>query len=153
MKPAGKILCPVDFSDASRAALHKALELARGLRAELIVLHVLGDVPLTTAYTGTPFVGDLKAGVHWAEKELDALIAQLPRDGVIVSKQLVHSSETGGRTESAIVAFAEQAGVEFIVIGKHGRSRLEKMFFGSVTDRVLRHAPCPVVVVPPVSSE
>jgi nucleotide-binding universal stress UspA family protein len=113
------------------------------------VLHVLGDVPLASAYTGNPQTDELKASQAWAARKLEEFAAAEAAPSLALRRELVHSSELGGTAEKAIVLFAESAGVDLIVMGKHGRKPLEQFFFGSVTDRVLRHARCPVLVVPP----
>jgi nucleotide-binding universal stress UspA family protein len=148
-----KILCPVDFSATSRQALQHAAELAQRFGAELIVLHALSDVPLASAYTGNPQTEELQTVRAWATKKLEEFTSGVATPGVAMRHELVHSSELGGTAERAIVQFAEKNGVDLIVMGKHGRKALEQFFFGSVTDRVLRHARCPVLVVPPAARE
>jgi nucleotide-binding universal stress UspA family protein len=144
-----KILCPVDFSDTSREAMRQALAIARRFESEAIVLHVLGDVPLLSAYTGNPRLEDLKSSQQWAQHNLTEFVHGVGDSGTRVQIELIHSLEHGGTTERAIVHYAQQHGVDLLVMGKHGRKPLEDFFFGSVTDRVLRHARCPVLVVPP----
>jgi nucleotide-binding universal stress UspA family protein len=154
MKSFRRILCPVDFSATSRHAFEHALMLARALGAEVSLVHVIGEVPLLTAYTGTPEESILMEIQKYAQRELDGMLAGVDTGGVTLHSRLIRASEHGGSTDKAILAFAEKEGADLIVMGKHGRGALDYFFFGSVTDRVIRIATRPVVVIPsPAASE
>ena len=137
-----KVLCPVDFSKTSGHAFIYAAAIAQQFEAELTVLHVIEAVPLPTAYDGAPFVDTVREADKYAEKELARLLGS-----VDAGKPRVRGAIAHGETHNAILNFAKQNDMDLIVIGKHGRKKLEFWLFGSVTERVIRHAACPVMVV------
>jgi nucleotide-binding universal stress UspA family protein len=137
-----KILCPVDFSATSGHAFVYAAAIAQECGAELILLHVIEEVPLFTAYSGAPMV-DTSAE---AEKYAKAEMARLAGNATTQAK--IRAEIVRGKSHTAILKFAKENGVDLIVIGKHGRSHLDYFLFGSVTERVIRRADCPVMVVP-----
>jgi nucleotide-binding universal stress UspA family protein len=137
-----KVLCPVDFSKTSGHAFIYAAAVAQQFDAELTVLHVMEAVPLATAYAGVPDVETVRVAEKYAEKELARLVAS-----VDAGKPRVRSAISHGETHNAILNYAAQNDVDLIVIGKHGRKKLEFWLFGSVTERVIRRAACPVMVV------
>ena len=137
-----KVLCPVDFSATSGHAFVYAAAIAQQFDAELTVLHVIEAVPLPTAYAGVPDVDAVNEAEKYAEKELARVVSS-----VAAGKPRIRSAITHGDTHHAILNYAAQNDIDLIVIGKHGRSKLEFWLFGSVTERVIRHAACPVMVV------
>lgn len=137
-----KILCPVDFSATSRHAFVFGAAIAQQFGAELILLHVIEEVPLFTAYSGAPVVDSSGEMEKFARAEM-ARLAASATSGAKIRAEIVR-----GKSHTAILKFAAENGVDLIVIGKHGRSQLDYFLFGSVTERVIRRAACPVVVVP-----
>jgi nucleotide-binding universal stress UspA family protein len=137
-----KILCPVDFSATSGHAFVYAAAIAQQFGAELILVHVIEEVPLFTAYSGQPVV-DMSAEM---EKFARAEMARLAASATTTST--IRAEIVRGKSHTAILKFAKANAVDLIVIGKHGRSHLDYFLFGSVTERVIRRAACPVVVVP-----
>jgi nucleotide-binding universal stress UspA family protein len=140
---AHRILCPVDFSDPSRRALHYAAALASREGAALYVLYVVPEVmPLPVPIlmlAARSAVVDVKAG---AVAALDAFVARaaLPtRPNAIVRE---------GPPLDAILACAADIAADLIVLGSHGRDGLGHLLFGSTAERVLHKAPCPTLVVP-----
>ena len=140
---AHRILCPVDFSDPSRRALHHAAALASRDGA---VLHVLYVVPaamppavpiLMLAFR--PGMVDLTAG---AAEALDAFVAgaALPWKPITIVRD--------GPPVDAILDCAAEIAADLIVLGSHGRDGLGHLLFGSTAERVLHKAPCPTLVVP-----
>lgn len=143
-----RILCPVDLSDASRHALDHAFVLAGWYSASVTVLHVYTPMylpvpgPALTTVTGTAV---------FDESDIDRLRAQVhafvaaarpgdsPYDVVIDS----------GSPSKGILQHADAMPADLIVLGTHGLSGFEHMMVGSVTEKVLRKAPCPVLTVPP----
>jgi nucleotide-binding universal stress UspA family protein len=139
------ILVPTDFSDPSARALDMALDIvAPGGR--LLLVHVVDDVPLTYGYVGvasTP--AELKARVDAeAKRELEAFGPAEPPAGAAVGRRVLH-----GTPWMAIVEEARTTGADLIVMGTHGRTGLKHVLIGSVAERVVRKAGCPVLVVPP----
>ncbi len=137
-----KVLCPVDFSKTSGHAFVYAAAIAQQFDAELTVLHVIETVPLPTAYAGFPDVNTVSEAENYAKKELARLVSS-----IAAGKPKTRSAIAHGDTHHAILNYAAQNDIDLIVIGKHGRAKLEFWLFGSVTERVIRHAVCPVMVV------
>jgi universal stress protein A len=142
-----KILCPVDFSEGSLAALEEALVIAEALDAKVDLLHVW---QLPTAFYAETVVWpqptwDLltRSVEEAARKSLERLVASLaePRRARMTTRLVL------GDPTTAILEQATVSGSDLIVMGTHGRRGLSGFLMGSVTARVLRHAPCPVISV------
>ena len=138
-----KILVATDFSESARAALEQAGELARALHASLDLVHVW-EVP--AFLPGELLVADgaslLDLVKNRAQERMAALVADAERDGI-------HPSAINcvlGVPHAAIVDAAVAGGHDLIVLGSHGRTGLSRVLLGSVAERVVRHAPCTVVV-------
>jgi len=145
MKGVRRILHPTDFSRASGAAFLKAVALAKESRAELLLVHVL----LPT----TPFIGDgyispktyeeLEASARrGAHRELAKVVAKAQKAKARVKAVLLE-----GVPYDRIARAARSKRADLIVMGTHGRSGLSKFFLGSVAERVIALAPCPVLTV------
>lgn len=136
-----KILCAVDFSATSRRALEYATALSQKFSAELVLLHVLEEVPLLSAYTGRPEMGELS--------KQEAVKSQLAAwlEGAGAGGAGAHLEVARGATVETILRFCEELKPDVLVIGTHGRRSLDAALFGSTTYRVIRRAPCPVFVV------
>jgi nucleotide-binding universal stress UspA family protein len=140
-----RILHPSDFSPASRAAFRKAIEMAKTNRAALLVVHVMSPiVPVPgDAYMSPKMYDDLSNSARtFAQKQLDKLLAQTKKARVRAKGFLVE-----GSAHQEIVRFARARRVDLIVMGTHGRTGLAKLFVGSVADRVVAAASCPVLTV------
>jgi nucleotide-binding universal stress UspA family protein len=143
-----KILVPVDHSDCSRVAMEYALFLAERFDAEIEVLHVaeipLGEEEHTVVKPDTGEEQLLSELImQQAEKAETEFLAPFVRDATIP----IERSLLKGQPGKVIVEAATDRGADLIVMGTHGRSGFERLIMGSVTERVLRSAPCPVVVV------
>jgi nucleotide-binding universal stress UspA family protein len=142
---ARRILHPSDFSSASRAAFRKAIDMAKASRAELLLLHVISPVvPVPgDGYVSPEMYDQLSASSRaWAQKRLDSLVAQAKK-----SRARVKGFILEGAASDEIVRFARARRVELIVMGTHGRKGIAKLFVGSVADRVVAAATCPVLTV------
>ncbi|MGH7383824.1 MAG: universal stress protein [Candidatus Rokuibacteriota bacterium] len=140
-----RILHPTDFSPASAAAYKRAVDLAKGNRAELLVVHVLtATVPIVADGYVSPQVYEdmISATRTYARKHLDALVGKAKRAGARVKGLLLE-----GVPHERIARAARTRKVNLIVIGTHGRTGLAKLFLGSVASRVLTISPCPVLTV------
>ena len=135
-----RILCPVDFSDYSLAALRHALAIARWHEADVTVLHV-EDRLLHTARADARFRPHV-AGTP--EQDLRAFAQSAGS-----SPRPVDVHVTAGEAAPAIVEHARREAADLIVMGTQGRSGLSRALLGSVAERVIREAPCPVMTVPP----
>ena len=140
-----RILHPTDFSRASSAAFKRAVEMAKGNRAELVLLHVQGPtVPIMAdGYVSPKVYDDMEAAERaYSQKHLDALVAKARKAGVRVKGLLVP-----GVAHERIAQAARSRKADLVVIGTHGRTGVAKLFLGSVASRVLAVAPCPVLTV------
>lgn len=141
-----RILFPTDFSDCSRPAQSQACALADQFDAELHVLHVLQDAMLMIPEPGSAlalpqnFLLDLKES---AEKALDGLLS-----AELLKKLTVRRATRLGNAAVEIVKYAQFHEVDLIVLGTHGRGALGHLLMGSVAERVVQHAHCPVLTVP-----
>jgi nucleotide-binding universal stress UspA family protein len=140
------ILVATDFSEPSDAALAYGRELARSFGAQLVVLNVVDDI-FTRSVGADGFVftdPGLQASVEAAaRKRLDELISDEDRT-LLRAQGLVVTSNTPAL---AIVEHAKSSGVNLIVMGTHGRGAMAHLLMGSVAERVVRLAPCPVLTV------
>ena len=141
------ILTAVDFSDMSRDVLHYAARLAAASPgARLLVVNVVPD-PLHE-----PWVVET-AGVDWAQLQKDWVAdAESRLDQLTTAEGLAPGTFTAvvlvGRPADAIVGLASDHAVDVVVIGTHGYGLVKHFVLGSVAERVLRRAECPVVTVP-----
>jgi nucleotide-binding universal stress UspA family protein len=141
-----RILCPIDFSDFSRRALDHAIAIARWYESTVTALHVFSSVPVAafgpgpvtfepivlTAADRDQLLADTKAFV---EAELAPGVAV----GTIIRE---------GNTTAEILDQASSMNADLLVMGTHGRSGFERLLLGSVAEKVLRKARCPVLTVP-----
>jgi nucleotide-binding universal stress UspA family protein len=142
------ILLPTDFSECANYALSYATSLARSAGASLLCVHVIEPVVPTVGYTGMaePLpIADISDQLEGsAERELPKIAEADECAGLNVEEVIAH-----GDAASEIVRVARERGVDLIVIASHGRTGLGRMLFGSTAESVVRHAPCPVLVVKP----
>lgn len=132
---AQKILFPTDFSEASRAALTHATNLAADWGAKLLILHV-DEPPIVfgeSFVTPPDMTGELR-------QQLETVV---PHDRSVPCEHFLRS----GSPANEIVALAEAEQVDLIVLGTHGHSRLRQILMGSVAEEVVRRAPCTVYTV------
>jgi nucleotide-binding universal stress UspA family protein len=141
-----RILCPIDFSDHSRRALDHAIAIARWYKSTVTVLHVVSPAPVAAFGPGAvvlepinlppvdrnQLLADVEAFAR-TESAPDLMIDAVVRDGNTVDEVL----------QQAIGMKAD-----LLVIGTHGRSGFERLLLGSVAEKVLRKASCPVMTVP-----
>jgi len=141
----GRILCPIDLSGFSQSVLAYAAAFANLFGSEVTVLHVLATaVPPATLGTDPAWLLQVPESRDSMASELDALLAPLSSTGVTVRTQIAE-----GHTSAEIVRYAADHDVDLIVMGTHGRSGFDRLALGSVAEKVLRKAPCPVLTVPP----
>ena len=140
-----RILHPTDFSRASTAAFKRAVEMAKGNRAELLLVHVMVPaVPLMgDGYVSPKVYEDLEAAAQAAaQKQLRKLVEKAKQAGARVKGLLLE-----GVAHERIAQAARSRKADLVVIGTHGRTGFAKLFLGSVASRVLAVSPCPVLTV------
>lgn len=140
-----RILHPSDFSPGSRAAFTRAVETARAERAELLLVHVMAPVipPTGDEFVPATLYGDIARSIRAdAQKQMDKLVAKAKAARVRVRGLLLDGSPA-----DRIVRAARSYRADVIVIGTHGRTGLARLFLGSVAERVVGAAPCPVLTV------
>jgi nucleotide-binding universal stress UspA family protein len=142
-----RILVPTDFSQYSQCALDYASAFAERFGSELHLLHVVNDY-----YPMTPDAGLILADAdHYRRAVVSAAgqeIQQLPAPGMHSTINVVRKVSVG-QPFVEIIRYAREHEVDLIVIGSHGRSGLSHVLMGSVAERVVRKAGCPVLTVRP----
>jgi len=141
MKMIKRIVVPVDFTDFSRRAADYAVMLARRFRAKIVLVHVIE--PFTYDINESMWVVDHYTALNAIAKRLLAQQHKaLSRKGVTAQTVLLQ-----GRPSYEIVEVARKRRADLIVMGTHGRTGLEHVVLGSVAERVVRLAPCPVLTI------
>jgi nucleotide-binding universal stress UspA family protein len=140
MLPIKVILHPTDFSACSVPAFHLASSLARDYKARLVVLHVT-SVP-DAAYEGYGAPGSPLLAEEYLSQESDSLQRVQPDPAVPIERLMEE-----GDPPTEILRIATQIPADLIVMGTHGRTGLLERLMGSVAEKVVRLAPCPVVTV------
>ena len=133
-----RVLVPTDFSETSDAALKYGITLAQALNARLYLLHVSGE-------SGVNFEADFPM-VQFERalgERLEAFVG--PQDARQLQPE--YALRGGGAPADLIVRYADDRSIDLIVMGTHGRSGVEHMLMGSVAEKVVRAAPCPVVTI------
>jgi universal stress protein A len=139
-----KILCPTDFSEASLRGLAAAVELARLFQAELLVANIIPVVPPSPTDPNFEFeIPEYEGILH---KDAEAKLAELLKTSVpapIAARAVLGH----GHPAKEIIRIAEEEKVEMIVIATHGVTGWHHLVLGSVAEKVIRHAPCPVFAI------
>jgi nucleotide-binding universal stress UspA family protein len=142
-----RILVATDFSDPSAAALVYGRELARSFGASLTVVHVVDDITVSAyGVDSAVFITDPNLQHQFeddAKALVDAAISNEDRLQLNASAVVLRSSAPA----EAIVTYAHQSHTDLIVMGTHGRGGFAQLLMGSVSERVVRTAPCPVLTV------
>ena len=148
MLPITKILCPTDFSEPSYKALETANELAKHFNAEIILIHILSPVfvyPATALAPGLSKVSEI-SDVDRDEMAYKSLSMTLKEK---VSESIKSRSIMGkGNPAEEIVRSAREEKADLIVIGTHGFTGWRHLILGSVAEKVVRLASCPVITIP-----
>jgi len=154
-----RVLVPTDFSEASEAAVKYGVALARAFNAKLTLLHVVVrhelDVSVERQRVVDTLLAEMTAGA--APIGLDESLQRVAREllGNILSKKdeeelrvdyVLRASGVGGPYVE-IVRYAQDFDIDLIVMGTHGRGFVAHMLMGSVAEKVVRRAPCPVLTV------
>ena len=137
-----KVLVATDFSEGSDEAIDRAIETAKQSAAEVEVLHVVElaeEFPMGALYFDT----DLSSVYARSDLELARRADRFKKAGLACTTKIVE-----GSASTAIAARGQEIGADLIVVGTHGRTGLAHAMLGSVAERVVRRASCPVLTVP-----
>lgn len=137
-----KILVPYDFSQHSEHALDWAIGLAEKWQARLALIHVIHILPPVVDIAGDVYEHVEQAQLAAAQKHLEAVGTKKTHGTPVI----LGSHVRRGVPFQAICDEAAAHKADLIVMGSHGRTGLSHVFIGSVAERVIRHAPCPVLV-------
>ena len=139
------VLVATDFSETSGAALDYGREIARTFGSTLHVLHVADNIYAQSGIDGyTSMLPDVQREVEDAARtQLDAALTQDDRTTLHVTPCVVVAISK----PAAIIEYASRYHIDLIVMGTHGRGAISHLVMGSVAERVVRTAPCPVLTV------
>jgi len=139
-----KILIPTDFSDFSQQALQYGLSFCREYKAKMVLLHVIEDpfYPSTGGSFGFDMADFFARMQEESDRKMQELIPAAQQEGLSVERMI-----TRGTPFLEIIRVAKEEDVDMIVVATHGRTGLAHVLMGSVTEKVVRKAPCPVLVV------
>ena len=139
-----RIVCGVDFSEPSRSAMHVAARLARERDAALVLVHV-AELPLWTHEPYFHMPNDVTEDIlATAKRTLEEWKGEAEREG---AREVVAKLANGVAWEQIVATAAADPDIELIVVATAGRTGLGRALIGSVAERVVRHAPCSVLVV------
>jgi nucleotide-binding universal stress UspA family protein len=140
------ILVPTDFSETSRAALRYAKDLAQRFNSRIHLVHVVPE-PIRHTWAIEPglavYADDFEERLEQAHAGLCAMATEAGLDPLYTTVRAVD-----GSTLYEITQYVRRQGIDLIVMGTHGHGAVVHLLVGSVAERVVRHAPCPVLVVP-----
>lgn len=140
------VLVPIDFSSTSELALDYAATLASRFGASLHLLHVVEEPFVGGPWTSEAYLAGVPAMraslIDEAARKLSRLLPQVERKSVAARSEV-----RVGRPSDVIRGVAEEGAFDLIVMGTHGRTGMAHLLLGSVAERMLRTAPCPVLTV------
>lgn len=144
-----KILIAVEDSSYSYRAVEYGFDLAQKLGAEVALVHV-DDIPVATPYLADPLVGEqpvmipelVKVHEESSHKLLDKVADKF------MDKATIYTYTRIGNTKDEILSTAEEWNADMIILGTHGRTGFDHFISGSVAEKVVRKAKCPVLVIP-----
>jgi nucleotide-binding universal stress UspA family protein len=140
--PIDRMLVPVDLSEQTTLVMNHAAALADAYGAAIDLLHVVEEATFPTAYGIDPLAPSQPDVQERAREALDTLVADLDDTDVPV-----HTHVLAGYAARDIVDFGEEHAADLVVMATHGRTGLQRFLIGSVAEKVVRSAPCPVFTV------
>jgi nucleotide-binding universal stress UspA family protein len=144
MLPPKLILAPVDFSDPSRAALDVAANMASRLGAEILLVHVVPAIPDLPKNVSIFKEGQYDESLNEkAQQQLKELADSLAQKNVKARTQLGNANDVG----MELIRIADSENADMIIIATHGMTGWRKIAFGSVAEKVVKEAECPVLVL------
>lgn len=139
-----RFCCAIDFSEHSRFAMQQAAELTRRFEGQLDLLHVHPQPPTTAAIELLATPPDVAEA---ATRELRTTLAAWEQEAARIAGHSVRSTVIPGIPADEIVRFARDRGIDVVVLGTRDRKGVARVLLGSVAERAVREAPCPVLVV------
>jgi len=144
MFPPKLILAPIDFSEHSQEALKTAAEIAKAFGAELLLVHAVPAIPRLPSASEFFHEAAYEAALHKeAEQRLAKMAQELSQRGLRARTEVGIANEVG----MEILRIAEHNQADMIVIATHGMTGWHKLAFGSVAEKVVKMATCPVLVL------
>jgi nucleotide-binding universal stress UspA family protein len=137
-----RILVATDFAESAERALACAVQLARRHGAELVLLHVYMDLPAYPEITAGQVEAIYEEQRRWIDSALERRARSARSEG-LRARALLRT----GPAASTIADTAREEGADLLVVGTHSRSGLDRLIVGSVAERVVRLAACPVLVI------
>jgi nucleotide-binding universal stress UspA family protein len=140
-----RILVPTDFGKSAENALTYAVAFAEKFGAEVHLLHVVQDLALfipEAVMIAPPLAPPVEQFVSAARTALERVVGETARPGIAL-----HPAVAEGTPAEEIVEFARRLDIDLIVMGTHGHTGLAHVLMGSVAEKVVRRAPCPVLTV------
>ena len=138
------VLIPTDFSEYSKAALPYAVDISRKYGAKLVILHIFDEELLSPIFfeTGKTAKEYFERLQNRFEAAVEDFLSGVNTDGIELEAELGN-----GTPFVEIIRFAKENGADIIVMGTHGRTGIAHTLLGSVTEKVVRKSPCPVMVI------
>jgi nucleotide-binding universal stress UspA family protein len=139
-----RIMIPTDFSEISRKSLEYAIGIAKGYGSRLLLVRVDEPInPITPPEAA--WIDDERKQQHWKQ--------QLEQKGAELRSEGFHAEalSVSGSVQNEILSLVKERKIDLIVMASHGRVGLNRLFFGSETEAVIRHASCPVLVIGPAA--
>lgn len=137
------IVLATDFSIFARNALHKTVQLARRFQSTILLTHVIDPILYSNALNGEPFV--LREAESVGRLRLEECAQVLRREGIPHEVILRH-----GVMRETLYQLVRERDADLLVIGSHGEHRFDREVYGSVAEKIIRAAPCPVMVMGPL---
>ena len=157
MEKIKKILAPTDFSELSKVGVRYALNLAKSTGTEVTVYHVVtpGELMDSSIEINEEFRGYVPHPLRNPLETYQRVLARFLKDHFSdhIRQVSIREKVQLGVPHKSIVELAETDGSDLIVISTHGRTGFSHMLVGSVTERVVREAPCPVLSIHPQAKE
>jgi universal stress protein A len=148
MLPFKKIICPTDFSEPSLIAVRAAVELAEHFGAFLCLLHVVSLTPVM-ASPMIPATFDVGSYQKALEEDAAAKLRKIVADLVPATLRTCQPRVKSGYPPDEIIGLAEKEETDLIVLATHGLTGWRHILYGSVAERVVQFAPCPVLAIRP----
>lgn len=132
-----KILCPVDFSNASERALQNAIQLSRKFRAELTILNVYEPISYILEFASVDLSEENQKKKNEAQKAMDSFLSKFSFTDVKFDKKML-----SGKPAQVILNSVKESNYDLVIMGTTGRTGLGRIVIGNTTEKVIRELPC-----------